>query len=284
MGNNNPDVSIELVTLYPSGRTYNVLSLAHIHYVDELLRFSEKNLLKLKGCGKGVVSEIKEILNSTGERLSENGLDSVELLRYISKPLPTCHYCFIAGNQGRAEKIEAYINRLAQEVEIARSKLRDLKSANSTGILICPNCQTELDNHPANRCMDAWVAEFVLGYKREKTPKDANGEFGGEDFLVPPGGISDDFRLPPKGHIHFAYMTPPVSSRWDDAWQLLKRMTMQIACAGSGGQPTGFYAGYASDCGLFNPDNPCAAFDAKDEKLAICRAAIKIEAERRRSL
>ena len=145
--------------------------------------------------------------------------------------------------------------------------------------LICPNCKTELDKHPANRCMDAWVAEFILGYQREKTPKDANGEFGGEDFLVPVGGVPIGFQLPPKGRIGLAYMTPQVSGLWDHTWQLFKRLTMQIACAGSGSEPTGFYAGYAGDYGLFNPDNPCAAFD-KDEKLAICKAAIKIQAGR----
>ena len=129
--------------------------------------------------------------------------------------------------------------------------------------------------------MDAWVAEFVLGYKREKTPKDGNGQYGGEDFLVPPGGIPQGFQLPPKGRIGLAYMTPQVSSRWDSTWQLFKRMTMQIACSGSGSQPTGFYAGLVGDYGLFNPDNPCAAFDL-DEKLAICKAAIRIHAERLR--
>lgn len=145
--------------------------------------------------------------------------------------------------------------------------------------MTCPNCQTELDKHPANRCMDAWVAEFVLGYRREKTPKDANGEFGGDDFLVPPGGIPADFRLPNVGRIGLAYFAPQVSTLWDSTWQLFKRLTMQIACAGSGGQPTGFYVGLAGDYGLFNPNNPCAAFDV-NEKLAICKAAIKIQAER----
>ena len=27
----------------------------------------------------------------------------------------------------------------------------------------CPNCKTEVDEHEANRCLDAWVAEAVFG-------------------------------------------------------------------------------------------------------------------------
>ena len=29
----------------------------------------------------------------------------------------------------------------------------------------CPHCKTEIDEHDANRCLDAWVAEGVMGWK-----------------------------------------------------------------------------------------------------------------------
>lgn len=31
--------------------------------------------------------------------------------------------------------------------------------------LRCPGCQTALDQHPASRCLDVWVAEVVLGWR-----------------------------------------------------------------------------------------------------------------------
>lgn len=138
----------------------------------------------------------------------------------------------------------------------------------------CPTCQTELEQHPASRCLDGWIAEFILGYQREKSPPDADGNFGGEDFLVPPGGIPKGFVLPPKGRIGLPYFAPEVSSRWEHTWRLFTRFEMQIACFGRG-----FYAGLSGDPDLFRPDNPRAAFDIKPS-LAICKAALKIQALR----
>lgn len=136
----------------------------------------------------------------------------------------------------------------------------------------CPTCQIELDKHPAGRCLDGWVAELILGCKRDNV--------WGEDFFVlPPQGIPCGFVLPYAGRVGFSYVAPEVSTRWDQAWQLFELLIMQIACAGSSAPPTGFYAGYGADSGLFNPDNPCAAFDI-DPKVAICKAAIKIQAAR----
>lgn len=66
------------------------------------------------------------------------------------------------------------------------------------------------------RRMDGYFAEHVLGYTRMKVPPDAFGENGGDDFLVPPGGIPNGFTLPPKGRIHFAYMAPELAT---DRWQ-----------------------------------------------------------------
>ncbi len=30
----------------------------------------------------------------------------------------------------------------------------------------CPHCDTPIDEHEANRCLDAWVAETMMGYKK----------------------------------------------------------------------------------------------------------------------
>ena len=31
----------------------------------------------------------------------------------------------------------------------------------------CPRCETEIDEHEANRCLDGWVAEAVMEWKRQ---------------------------------------------------------------------------------------------------------------------
>ena len=32
----------------------------------------------------------------------------------------------------------------------------------------CPHCQTPIDKHEATRCLDAWIAEYVMGWKPYK--------------------------------------------------------------------------------------------------------------------
>ena len=34
----------------------------------------------------------------------------------------------------------------------------------------CPHCNTRIDEHEANRCLDAWVAEAVMGWKIRNNP------------------------------------------------------------------------------------------------------------------
>ena len=36
----------------------------------------------------------------------------------------------------------------------------------------CPVCNTDIDNHPANRCLDAWVAEKVMGWDLDKVARE----------------------------------------------------------------------------------------------------------------
>ncbi|KKK66418.1 hypothetical protein LCGC14_2964270, partial [marine sediment metagenome] len=32
----------------------------------------------------------------------------------------------------------------------------------------CPHCETLIDEHKATRCLDAWIAEYVMGWKPYK--------------------------------------------------------------------------------------------------------------------
>jgi len=38
-----------------------------------------------------------------------------------------------------------------------------MNSQSEHGTTRCPHCDTPIDEHPANRCLDAWVAEAVMG-------------------------------------------------------------------------------------------------------------------------
>jgi hypothetical protein len=75
-----------------------------------------------------------------------------------------------------------------------------------------------------SREIDALVAEHVFGYRREKTPKDIHGEFGGEDVLVPPTVDHTTYHYPPKGRIALTYFVKNYSSDISAAWEVVERM------------------------------------------------------------
>jgi hypothetical protein len=41
----------------------------------------------------------------------------------------------------------------------------------------CPRCGLEIIEHPANRCLDAWIAEAVTGWKAKHQEDKCNGEY-----------------------------------------------------------------------------------------------------------
>lgn len=62
------------------------------------------------------------------------------------------------------------------------------------------------------RELDALVAEKVMGFRREKTPPDCEGKYGGEDVLIPPTINHKTWNYPPKGRIGLAYFVPHYST------------------------------------------------------------------------
>jgi len=81
----------------------------------------------------------------------------------------------------------------------------------------------DIRNMPAGREMDALVAEHVMGFRREKTPPDCNGEYGGEDILVPPNIDHDTWHYPPKGRISLTFFVPQYSTDIATAWAVLEK-------------------------------------------------------------
>ena len=59
--------------------------------------------------------------------------------------------------------------------------------------LKCPRCGVELENHEAGRCLDEWIAEKVMGWKRVKAYCYAPP---GGDFLCPAPSLTGNERIP----------------------------------------------------------------------------------------
>ena len=50
----------------------------------------------------------------------------------------------------------------------------------------CPRCQTDIDQHPSGPCLDAWVAEVVMGYTKTRCVLGAHEYF---KWISPDGEI-----------------------------------------------------------------------------------------------
>jgi Phage ABA sandwich domain len=73
------------------------------------------------------------------------------------------------------------------------------------------------------RILDAEVAEKVMGFRREKTPKDCDGNFGGEDILVPRDIDHNRWSYPPKGQLAFTFWVPKFSTDLEKAWEVFEK-------------------------------------------------------------
>jgi hypothetical protein len=56
-----------------------------------------------------------------------------------------------------------------------------------------------------NRDMDGLVAEYLLGWKEKSIGPDGSGE--NESVILMDPSLPSDFRFPPKGKVHRAYLT-----------------------------------------------------------------------------
>lgn len=130
--------------------------------------------------------------------------------------------------------------------------------------------------------LDAQVAELVLGYTRTKSPPDARGEHGGEDLLIPPGGVGCDFTYPPRGAIGLCYHVRQYSTSDRDAWDLipeLNRRGYRVAMQQVRDSPENAVQGLVwavqvLDTRTEGPARDGRATDASFPA-ALCRAAVK---------
>ncbi len=113
----------------------------------------------------------------------------------------------------------------------------------------CPHCETEIDEHEANRCLDAWVAEAVMGWERSRHL--GNWIFEG----------MDDARYVMQQHL------PLFSTSIAAAWEVVGRMPGMVRIEGP--YNDGWEVGSVDDMYEWEFLSRASA------PLAICRAALK---------
>ena len=122
----------------------------------------------------------------------------------------------------------------------------------------CPHCNVHIDEHPASRCLDAWVAEAVMKLDRVRI----DGTDGEAIFKRAPSTTSWGF-------------VPIFSTDISAAWQVVEKLAKQWPdlSIGSGWNKEGdgkWSVGWGFDGHGWEWTEPC-----ETAPLAICRAAIK---------
>ena len=139
----------------------------------------------------------------------------------------------------------------------------------------CPECGIEIDDHPAGRCLDTWVAEVVMGWEIHYIEHNSGLVSSGEYcWLLPDGGMQAE-----------PYVFP-YSSDIDAAWEVVEHLTNNGYCPAILFDDNGHWA-MSTDGSQSVPmssdteDISTMFFVKKNEwansaPLAICRASIKV--------
>ena len=117
----------------------------------------------------------------------------------------------------------------------------------------CPHCGTDVDEHEAGRCLDAWVAEAVMGLQRVMI----DPEDGEALFKRQPGALSYGF-------------VPQYSISIAAAWEVVGRWPERGLFRLEGPYFDGWEVGRLDDMAEFQ-----FLARAKSAPLAICRAGLK---------
>jgi hypothetical protein len=123
----------------------------------------------------------------------------------------------------------------------------------------------------AGRDLDGFIAEHLRGYRVETVGKDAHGEHGGTEILVPPTLGSDWYRhLPNLGPVHRAFWAPEWSTQWRPFPDLLAWMAEHGSCLSL----TIDEESRQWECSWITGGTRYTGF-AQDLRLAVCRALAK---------
>ena len=117
----------------------------------------------------------------------------------------------------------------------------------------CPRCQTPVDEHPANRCLDALIAEKVMGW---------SSSYGDSYWIMSPPegstGRAEGRVYPVSKYSTFIKAAMEVVEKWP-AWTIYKRWNGSL---------------WYSTC-LTDGEEWYAGPEASTVPHAICRAALK---------
>ncbi|KKM25800.1 hypothetical protein LCGC14_1591270 [marine sediment metagenome] len=153
----------------------------------------------------------------------------------------------------------------------------------------CPHCETRINRHEAIRCLDAWIAEYVMGWKPYKIVR--------HNILYPPimQANADEYPViykpfdPDREYdfdsSHFfdsrvlgGYTQPRVpkySIEIQNAWWVVEKLRLSIFPNRlSPLDPEGGWGASQPLAAIDLGDNPTMSL-ADTAPLAICRAAIK---------
>jgi len=125
--------------------------------------------------------------------------------------------------------------------------------------LLCPHCQTEVDEHEAGRCLDAWVADVVMDYFENYSGATAEYVTEGMFDMVNEHGWRVEV-IP----------APHYSTDIAAAWKVVERLLEKdrISSISFGGWDNKQYTTYVVS--IYNFDE-----EASKAPLAICRAALR---------
>jgi len=140
--------------------------------------------------------------------------------------------------------------------------------------LRCPRCNETVDEHPANRCLDAWVAEVVMGlpprehairWEQGWTPEGDDGWSGFQCSYCDASEKTDD---PCVRHY----------SRWiAEAWEVVEKLSgLGVVSVASGDDRLGgLHMCEFIPWGCYMGRGGLLRIEADTYPLAICRAALK---------
>lgn len=158
----------------------------------------------------------------------------------------------------------------------------------------CLVCGVSIDKHPANGCLDAWIAEKVMGGKwvrwHDTNYSDLSTEDGWVhatiilpkdfDFLCPPDYVEDTGECP---RTRFGWI-PEYSTDIAAAWEIVERMVDDYSCIISVRKIGSRYLfgatmGYAAAIsgGDLSYERPDCALElwATTAPLALCRVVLR---------
>ncbi len=122
----------------------------------------------------------------------------------------------------------------------------------------CPHCDTQIDEHEADKCMDAWVAEAVMGWIEDKENP----------------GLYNKITYDNSGMVQWNKL-PPYSTSIADAWQVVEKLEERNAWVSLDKVPTNTNWDFRGIIDELEPSEVRFIAHAPTAQLAICRAALK---------